>query len=263
MCKKEGSAKQLSERSRKTARSTANQKINKRMARHEAYIQNQNLRDTWVEDVDLQFAGVINAPATEEKTIKVATEASEAAFDASNLSFFTHGSSVPSQSTPTKEETSPKHKMKRLAGAAVIYKQPAANNTNGSWRARRWGIGHCESTNGAEAGFFAISKCLTLAAEQLHHAQPDTKPTITIFTHHYDEINKISRVRYSDSTKEQSDTAPVLLDIVKKSQKLRNTFGAAIELYCIPRHAAIEGNRLAEAAARKAASNQDLPAALD
>lgn len=263
MCKKDKSAQQLSERSRKTARSTTNQKINKRMARHEAYIQNQTLRDTWVEDVDLQFAGVINAPVTEEKTIKVATEASEAAFDASNLSFFTHGSSVPSQSTPTKEETSPKPKMKRLAGAAVIYKQPAANSTNGSWRGERWGIGHCESTSGAEAGFFAISKCLTLAAEHLHHAQPDTEPTITIFTHNYNEIKKIGRLRYIDSTKEHSDTTPILLDIVKKSQKLRNTFGAAIELYCIPRHAAIEGNRLAEAAARKAASNQDLPAAFD
>lgn len=261
MCRKTKSAKQLSERSRKTARSTTNQKINKRMARHEAYFQNKNVRDTWVDEVDLQFAGFINAPATEEKAIKVATEASEAAFDASNLSFFTHGSSVPSQSTPNKEETSPKHKMKRLAGAAVIYKQPAANNTNGSWRGRQWGIGHCESTSGAEAGFFAISKCLTLAAEQLHHAQPDTEPTITVFTHNFDEINKISRVRHIDSTKDHSDAAPVLLDIVKKSQKLRNTFGAAIKLYCIPHHAAIEGNRLAESAARKAASDQDLPAA--
>lgn len=263
MCRKDRSAKQLSERSRKTARSTTNQKINKRTARHEAYIQNQNVRDTWVEDVDLQFAGVINAPATEEKTIKVATEASEAAFDASNLLFFTHGSSVPSQSTPNKEETSPKHKMKRLAGAAVIYKQPATNNTNGSWRGRQWGIGHCESTSGTEAGFFAISKCLTLAAEHLHHAQPDTEPTITIFTHNYDEIKKIGRVRYIDSAKEHSDTMPVLIDIVKKSQKLRNTFGATIELYCIPRHAAVQGNRLAESAARKAASDQDLPAAFD
>lgn len=263
MCRKTKSAKQLSERSRKTARSTTNQKVNKRMARHEAYFQNKNVRDTWVEDVDLQFAGFINAPATEEKAIKVATEASEAAFDTSNLSFFTHGSSVPSQSTPNKEEASSKRKMNRLAGAAVIYKQPTANNTNGSWRGRQWGIGHCESTSGAEAGFFAISKCLTLAAEHLHYAQPDTEPTITIFTHNYDEIKKIGRVRYIDSAKEHSDTAPVLLDIVKKSQKLRNTFGATIELYCIPRHAAVQGNRLAESAARKAASDQELPAASD
>lgn len=264
MCQKHRFAKQLSERSRKAARSNANQKINKKQARHQAYIQNKNVRDTWVEDMSLQFAGVINVPATEEKAIEIATEASESAFDASNLFFFTHGSSVPSKNTQPKEETSPKHDMKRLAGAAVIFKQPAANNINGSWRGRQWGLGHCETTSGAEAGFFAISKCLTLAAEHLHHAQPeDTEPTITIFTHDQDEINKISRVRYIDSTKDHSDATPVLLDIVKKSRKLRDNFGAAIELYCIPRHAAVRGNQLAEAAARKAASDQDLPAASD
>lgn len=262
MCQKIKSAKQLSERSRKAARSNANQKINKKAARHQAYIHNKSVRDTWVEDINLQFAGAINIPATEEKAIEIATEASQAAFDSSNLVFFTHGSSVPSKNTQPKE-TSPKHETKRLAGAAVIFKQPAADNTS-SWRGRQWGLGHCETTNGAEAGFFAISKCLTLAAEHLHHAQhTDTEPTVTIFAHDQDEINKISRVRYIDSTRECSDATPVLLDIVKKSRKLRDNFGAAIELYCIPKHAAVRGNQLAEAAARKAASDQDLPAASD
>lgn len=263
MCQKIKSAKQLSERSRKAARSNANQKINKKAARHQVYIQNKSVRDTWVEDMNLQFAGAINVPATEEKAIEIATEASEAAFDSSNLFFFTHGSSVPHKTTQPKEETSPKHEMKRFAGAAVIFKQPAADNTS-SWRGRQWGLGHCETTSGAEAGFFAISKCLTLAAEHLHHAQQqDTEPTVTIFVHDQDEINKISRVRYIDSTTECSDATPVLLDIVKKSRKLRDNFGAAIELYCIPKHAAVRGNQLAEAAARKAASDQDLPAASD
>lgn len=263
MCQKNKSVKQLSERSRKAARSNANQKINKKEARHQAYIQNKSVRDTWVEDMNLQFAGAINVPATEEKAIEIATEASEAAFDSSNLSFFTHGSSVPNKDTQPKEETSPKHETKRLAGAAVIFKQPAVNNTS-SWRGRQWGLGHCETTNGAEAGLFAISKSLTLAAEQLHHAQlQDTEPTVTIFAHDQDEINKISRVRYIDSTKDSSDATPVLLDIVKKSRKLRDNFGAAIELYCIPKHAVVRGNQLAEAAARKAASGQDLPAASD
>lgn len=264
MCQKHRSAKQLSERSRKAARSKSNQKINNKEARHQAYIQNKSVRDTWVEDLNLQFAGVINVPATEEKAIEIATEASEADYDASNLIYFTHGSSVPNKNTQSEEETSPKHDMKRLAGAAVIFKQPAANNSNGSWRGRQWGLGQCETTSGAEAGFFAISKCLTLAAEHLHHAQQhDTEPTVTIFAHDQDEINKISRVRYFDSTTERSDSPPVLLDIVKKAKKLRDNFGAAIELYCIPQHAAVRGNQLAEAASRKAASHQDLPAASD
>lgn len=281
MCRKLRSSKQLSERSRKAARDTSRQIINNKRACYQAFVDNKTVRETWVEDTSLQFAGVINVLAREETAIKAANEASESAFDPSNLIFFTHGVSVENKITQAKEKkpTNKHHKKNRLAGAAVIYKRPTANNHNGSWGGRQWELGQCETTSGAEARFVAISKCLTIAAEHLRHAQEqDTKPTITIFTHDLDEINKISRVRYFDSTAEpsdingvryinsttrRSDVAPVLLEIVKKSQKLRDNFGAAIELFCIPQHAAVRGNRLAEAAARKAASNQDLPAATD
>ncbi|KKY29332.1 hypothetical protein UCDDA912_g10744 [Diaporthe ampelina] len=261
MCRKNRSAKQLSERGRKAARDTTRQKLNHKKAIHEAYTQNQDIRDTWVEDINLQFGGVINVPATEEKAIKTATEASEATFDPSNRVFFTYGATVANKQA--KEETvTKKHEMKRLAGAAVIYKKPTANNNDGSWCGRQWELGHCETTSGAEAGFIAISKCLSIAAQEICGAQDqDMAPIITIFTHDQDAINKISRVRYIDSTKECSDATPVLLDIVKKSQKLRNDFGAIIELNVIPRHANVEGNRLAEAAARRAATTQNLPAA--
>lgn len=266
MCRKNRSAKQLSERSRKAARDTSRQIINDKKARYQAYVENKNVRDTWVEDVSLQFAGVINGLAKEDTAINIANEASESAFNPSNLFFFTHGVSVENKNTQAKEETSTNkpHKMNRLAGAAVIYKQPTANNHNGSWGGRQWELGPCEATSGAEARFFAISKCLTIAAEHLRHApEQDTEPTITIFTHDLDEINKISRVRYFDSVSGRSDAMPVLLEIVKKSQKLRDNFGANIELYCIPQHATVRGNRLAEAAARKAATNQELPTATD
>lgn len=260
MCRKNRAAKQVSERRRKAARDVANQKINDKSARLEARAQNSHRRDTLVEDTALQFAGNLNHQATEEKAVKLATEASEAAFDPSNLFFFTYGASVKNEGTSTN-----KHNWRnRLAGAAVVYKQHTADNVNGSWRGRQWELGHCETISGAEAGFVAISKSLTLAIEQLRHAQQqDAEPTITIFTHNHDEINRISKVRYIDSTLGHSDAEPVLQEIVKKSQKLRSNFGANVELYCIPWHATMKGNRLAEAAAQKAAISQDLPAATD
>lgn len=255
MCRKNRSAKQLSERSRKAARSTTNQKMNNKDTRNQAYIENNNVRDTWVEDVSLQFAGVINVPATEEKAIKIATDASNAAFDPSHLFLFTHGSSIPSRNTKTQKETSTNQEVERLAGAAVICREPTTDGNNSSWFGLQWGLGRCNTSSSAEASFFAISGCLTIAIEYLRRANPelDAKPTITIFAHDQEQINKIDRVRYIDSTTERSDATTVLIEIVKKSQQLHNDFGAVIEIFCIPCHAAVEGNRLAEGAAREAA----------
>lgn len=236
--------------------------MNNKETRHQASIENKNVRDTWVEDVSLQFAGVINVLATEEKAIKTATDASNAAFDPSHLFLFTHGASIPSRNTQTQKETPTYQEMERLAGAAVICKKPTADGNNSSWFGRQWGLGRCNTSSRAEASFFAISKCLTLAIEYLRGAAPelDAKPTITIFAHDKEQINKIDRVRYIDSTMMRSDATPVLIEIVRKSQQLHNDFGAAIEIFCIPCHAAVEGNRLAEGAAREAASDQDLAA---
>lgn len=238
--------------------------MNNKETRHQAYIQNKNVRDTWVEDVSLQFAGVINVLATEEKAIKIATDASNAAFDPSHLFLFTHGASIPSRNTQTQKETPTYQEMERLAGAAVICKKPTADSNNSSWFGRQWGLGHCNTTSSVEASFFAISKSLTLAIEYLRRVlQQDAKPIITIFAHDQKQINKIDRVRYIDSTTDRSDPTPVLIEIVKKSQQLHNDFGAAIEIFCIPCHAAVEGNRLAEGAAREAALDQDLSAGFD
>lgn len=255
MCRKGKSANEVSERSRKAARGVVNQKMEKSKKAHKAYIQNKSVRDTWVEEVSLQFAGSISVPTTEEKATKTATEASEATFDPSNLSFFTSGGIVAT------------NYHQGLAAAAVIYKQASSGNKNGSWCGRQWELGHCELTSSAGAGFVAISRCLSIASKQLGEAQdqlePDARPKITIFAHDADAINKISRVRYMDYTKERSDASPVLVDIVKKSQDLSANFDAVIELVCIPRHVAAEGNRLACAAARKAAATQQLPAFFD
>ncbi|KAI3391466.1 hypothetical protein diail_7330 [Diaporthe ilicicola] len=264
MCRKNRAAQKATERSRKLARDTNRQKINAKQARHEAYRQNQNVRDTWVEVFDLQFAGIINIPATEEKAIQTAAEASQAAFDPSNRFFFTYGASVADKSQANEESAAHKHEMKRLAGASVIYKQPTAEDNNGKWRGMQYGLGHCETTSGAEAGFVAISKCLSIATKEIRDAHDQLKeaiPKVTIFTHDQDAIHKISRVRYIDTTKEHSDATPALLEVVKKSQRLHYHHGVDIELNWIPHHTAVEGNRLAEAAARKAATTQELPEA--
>lgn len=255
MAKKNRSSQQLNERSRKLARDVNSQKINAKQAKYEAYCQNQNVRDTWIEDLDLQFAGVINIPATEEKAIETATEASEAAFDPCNRFFFTYGASVADK---TQEKT---HDKNRLAAAAVIYKRPSAKN-NISWGGMQYELGHCYTTSGAEAGLVAISKCLSLATQEIRSAQhQETAPKITIFTHYEDAISRIDKARYMDSTKDHSEATPAVREIVKKSQRLRDRHGAVIELNWIPRHAKVEGNRFAEYAARKAAASQTLPAA--
>lgn len=250
MCRKSKSANQVSDRSRKAARGVIIQKQKDERKARKAYIENKSVRDTWVEDLSLQFAGSISVPTTEETATKTATKASEAAFDPSDLSFFTCGALVAT------------NYHQGLAAAAVIYKQPNSDNKNGSWCGRQWELGHCELTNSAGAGFVAISRCLSIAPKQLLEAQeqlePGARPKITIFTHDADAINKISRVRYMDYTKGRPDAAPVLVDIVKKSQDLSANFDAVIELICIPRNTAGEGNRLACAAARKAAATQQL-----
>lgn len=250
MCRKSKFANQVSERSRKTARGVVIKKQKDERKAHKAYIENKSVRDTWVEDSSLEFSGSISVPTSEETATKTATEASEAAFDPSNLSFFTCGALVAT------------NYHQGLAAAAATYKQPSSGNKNGSWCGQQWDLGHCELTNSAGAGFVAISRCLSIASQQLIEAQeqlePDARPKITIFAHDADAINKISRVRYVDYTKERSDAEPVLVDIVKKSQDLSANFDAVIELVCIPRHVAAEGNRLACAAARKAATTQQL-----
>ncbi|KAL1872709.1 hypothetical protein Daus18300_004255 [Diaporthe australafricana] len=255
MAKKCRSSQQLNERSRKLARDVNAQKINAKQAKYQWICQNQNVRDTWIEDLDLVFAGTINIPATEAKAIETAAEASEAAFDPSNRFFFTYGASVADK---TQDKT---HDKNRLAAAAVIYKRPSAKDNNANWGGMQYELGHCDTTSGAEAGLVAISKCLSLATQELRSTQhQETAPKITIFTHYEDAITSIDRVRYLDSTKGYSEASAPLLEIVKKSRRLRDRHGVDIQLNWIPRHADVEGNRFAESAARKAAASQTPPA---
>lgn len=221
----------------------------------------------------LTLDGVISVPAKAKTPLEIATEASKADFDPSNRIFFTYGASVPEKKTRLTLGQVPNknHELKRLAGAAAIYKQPSANNTKGSWRGQQWTLGHCETTSEGDAELVAISECLSIAAKELCHAKDQkTAPKITIITHDQDATDKFGRVCYIDPTKDLPEATPALLEIVKQTHSLRQSVGAVIELLCVPQHAVelklccnsrpvrVKGTKLAELAARKPTTTKTL-----
>lgn len=221
----------------------------------------------------LTLDSVINVPAKAKTLLEIATEASEAAFDPSNRIFFTYGASVLEKRTRLRlgKESSNNHELKRLAGAAAIYKQLSADNTKGSWRGKQWTLGHCETTSEADAELVAISECLSIAAKEFRHAKDQkTAPKITIITHDQDATDTFGRVCYIDPTKDLPEATPALLEIVKQTHSLRQSVGAVIELHCVPQHAVelklccnsrpmtVKGTKLAEFAARKPTTTKTL-----
>lgn len=198
----------------------------------------------------------VNIPATEEIAMKLATEASEAAFDPSNRFLFTHGASVTNKTQQNQESSG--------AGACITYKQ--ANHD--SWHTKHFSLGYC-ATGDDEAGLVAISRCLSLVSSDLLRAPNQQRaPKITVFTHYQDALRtidgarnigsitrhqgtlrSISSTHYIDSTTEQVQATPALLEVVKKSRFLCRKLGAKLELQWMPHHATAERYRLAEAAA--------------
>ncbi|KAG6362340.1 hypothetical protein INS49_010570 [Diaporthe citri] len=206
------------ERSLRAALDGTRHKITKKHAAVEASGLNQCVRDTSVEDLDfhferlkldlevlnLPFEGVVNIANTEEIAMKLATEASEAAFDPTRRFFSTHGA----------------------------------------------------TGRGDEAGLLAISRCLSLAATDLLRTPYQQRaPKITVFTHYKDALRRlegargISTSQHTDSTTEQVQATPALVEVIKKSRFLCRKLGARLELQWMPHHATdTERHRQAEAA---------------
>lgn len=174
----------------------------------------------------------VHIPATEELAIKLASEASEAAFDPSNRFFFTDDANV-------------------------------ANKTE-------------QNKDSSDAGLLAIARCLSLAATNLLRSPNQQRaPKITVFTHHQDALRRINGARnigstqrqcpqrsisthhHIDSTTEQVQATPALLEVVKKSRFLCRKLGAKVTLQWMPYHATAERYRPAETA-----TSQILPASI-
>lgn len=164
--------------------------------------------------------------------MQLASEASEAAYDPSNQFFFADDVSVTNKTEQNKDSCA--------------------------------------------AGLLAIARCLSLAATNLLCSPNQQRaPQITVFTHHQGALRKINEARnigsvtrnqcprrssstprQIDSTIQQVQATPALLEVVKRSRFLCRKLGAKVTLQWTPYHAAAERHRLAETAT----TSQVLPA---
>lgn len=114
----------------------------------------------------------------------------------------------------------------------------------------------------------AISRCLSLVTSDLLRAPNKQRaaPKITILTHCQDALRRLDRARHSrsiarqqcrrsisrphstDSTTQQVQATPALVDVVKKSRFLRRKLGIKLTLQWLPHHATAERHGVAEAA---------------
>ncbi|KAK2595706.1 hypothetical protein N8I77_013731 [Diaporthe amygdali] len=230
MCRNNKSTMKLSERSRKAARQTTRQTTNKKHAAVEAC--------------------KLNQPATEEKASKLATEASEAASDPSNRVSSTSGASVADKTPQIHSHSSNNQDEKRLAGARVSV---VCKEDNGG-HITQFSVSYCQTTSGAGAGLTTISISLTLAAKDILLAQ-NQETAIKIFTPYKDALHINCNICFIDSTTEQVLATQAFKEVINKSGYHCQQLDANTKLRWMPHHATVEGNRLAEAAARKAATS--------
>lgn len=158
--------------------------------------------------------------------MKLASEASEAAYDPCNRFFFADDVSVTNKTEQNKDSCA--------------------------------------------AGLLAIARCLSLAATNLLRSPNQQRaPQITVFTHHQDALRKVNEARnigsvtrhqyprrsistpyHINSTTEQVQATPALLEVVKRSRFLCRKLGAKVTLQWLPHYATAERCRLAEAATK-------------